>query len=99
MTTADVNSYISNKYDPSDIQQVFVFEQAWGSTALGFGCVGGSVMTSAWTHVIFTWDGKYYVFFNGKYAYTVYLSNEKFMEDLMKQNMQSVDGARRYYNK
>lgn len=97
IATINVSDYISNKYNLSDVAQVFVFEQVWGSTALGFGGIGGSTMTSAWTHVISTVDGKYHIFFNGRHAYTVDSANEKFMDDLMKQNMQPVDNAIKCY--
>lgn len=97
IATINVSDYISNKYNLSEVAQVFAFEQVWGSTSLGFNGIGGSTMTSAWTHVVFTYDGKRHVFFNGRHAYTVDSANEKFMEDLVKQNMQSVDGARKCY--
>ena len=97
IATINVNDYISNKYNISEIVQVFVFEQVWGSTALGFGGIGGSTMTNAWTHVVFTADGKYHIFFNGRHAYTVDSANEKFMDDLMKQNMKSVNDAMQCY--
>lgn len=96
-STINVNDYISNKYNISDIVHVFVFEQVWGSTSLGFGGIGGSTMTSAWTHVISTVDGKYHIFFNGRHAYTVDSANEIFKDDLMNQNMRSVDDAIKYY--
>ena len=97
IATINVSDYISNKYNLSEVAQVFVFEQVWGSTSLGFGGFGGSTMTSAWTHVVSTYDGKHHVFFNGRHAYTVDSANEIFKEDLMNQNMRSVDDAIKYY--
>lgn len=97
IATINVNDYISNKYNLSEVAQVFVFEQVWGSTSLGFDGIGGSTMTSAWTHVVSTYYGKHHVFFNGRHAYTVDSANEKFMDDLMKQNMKSVNDAMKCY--
>jgi hypothetical protein len=97
ISTIKVNDYLSS-YKIVDVMEVFVFEQVWGSTALGFGGWGGSTMTSAWTHVVRTYEGKFIVFFNGRHAYTVDSANEKFMDDLMKQDMKSVDEALKLYS-
>jgi hypothetical protein len=88
ITTAKVNGYILSNYNNDQISQVFVFEQAWDSTARGFSSIGGSSITFAWTHVIQTFDGKYHVFFNGYYAYSVKSASEKFLNDLVKQHME-----------
>ena len=97
--TIRVNDYMAlSRYDCSKILQVCVFEQVWGSTNLGFVGVGGSSMTSAWTHVITTFDGFYHVFFGGRFAYTIEHPNENFMNDLINQIMQSVDSALKHYN-
>lgn len=97
IATINVGDYISNKYNLSEVAQVFVFEQAWGSTSLGFGGFGGSTMTWAWTHVVSTHDGKRHVFFNGRHAYTVDSANGKFKDDLAKQDMKPVDEALKHY--
>lgn len=65
------------------------FDQLWGSTALGFGGMGGSAMTWARTYV-FILDENAYVYFAGMFAYTANPENERFKEDLKKHNMVSV---------
>ncbi len=50
--------------------EVHHFLQTWGSTALGFGGIGGSAMTSAYTTVV-TCHHVSAVYFAGGYAYTV----------------------------
>ena len=99
MDTILLNDYMAiSRYNCSQILQVCVFEQVWGSTNLGFAGVGGSSMTSAWTHVVKTFDGFYHVFFGGRFSYTIEHPNKNFMNDLIKQNMQSIDNALKYYN-
>lgn len=97
ISTIKVNDYLSS-YKIVDVMNVFVFEQVWGSTALGFGGWGGSTMTSEWTHVVATYEGVFIVFFNGRYAYTVVSATEVFKEDLAKQDMKSVDEALKLYS-
>jgi hypothetical protein len=91
-----VNDYIS-KREKDGIINVFVFKQTWGSTCLGFGGIGGSAMTDAWTHVVQTYGGKFHVFFAGMYAYSVETPTEEFKKDLGKQCMKSVDEAKKFY--
>lgn len=64
----------------------YIFEQTWGSTALGFGGIGGQAMTTANTIVCIPYDTeneKCHVYFAGRYAYGVYYS-EEFMSDVNK---------------
>lgn len=75
-----------------------VFEQLWGSTALGFGGFGGSAMTSAYTVVCVptrSKSEKCFVYFAGKYAYCVPFS-EVFLNDIRCYNMESVEGSFKY---
>lgn len=65
ISTIKVNDYLSS-YKIVDVMDVFVFEQVWGSTALGFGGWGGSTMTSAWTHVVATYEGGVHCLFQWK---------------------------------
>lgn len=53
-----------------DLDHVEVFQQTWGSTALGFGGMGGATMTSA-NVVIVSLHGKSSVYFGRRHAYTV----------------------------
>lgn len=80
-----------------DICEVYVFEQTWESTALGFGSIGGSALTTDWTHVVMTSDGKYHVFFNGEYAYSIENPTDKFKSDLANRYMLSIQEAKDKY--
>ena len=80
--------------------EVHIFEQVWGSTALGFSGFGGQAMTSAMTYVFIpvTCNQKCFVYFAGRFAYAVDYS-EKFMEDVLKGNMESVSRSNKYTSK
>ena len=51
--------------------EVHMFEQTWGSTALGFGGMGGQAMTTANTYVFVpvTCNQNAFVYFGGQFAY------------------------------
>lgn len=70
------------------------FPQTWGSTALGFGGMGGAAMTSAITSVVLC-HGVAAVFFGGRHAYTV-RDSALLTEDLRNFNMPSVSEAVKY---
>lgn len=80
---------------PYDYEIVGFFPQTWGSTALGFGGIGGAAVTTAYTVVIKM--GKYFaVFFSNNLAYTIEDPNQQFFEDLASRNMQSVANVKNY---
>lgn len=62
---------------------MMMFKQTWGSTALGFGGIGGQAMTSAYTTVVMDmhtgWVG---VFFGETLAYKINNPNQKFYKDM-----------------
>ena len=74
-----------------------IFEQTWGSTALGFGGIGGSAMTTANTYVFIpvACHQNCFVYFDGRFAYQVPYS-ESFMEDVKNHSMKSVNQSRLY---
>lgn len=77
-----------------------VFSQTWPSTALGFGGIGGQMMTSAYT-VVFN-DvilNVAIVFFDGELAYIIEDVNDKFYEDLKNRNMCGVLESVKYGNR
>ena len=76
---------------------MYIFEQTWGSTALGFGGIGGQAMTSANTYVFVpvTCHQNCFVYFDGRFAYQVPYS-ESFMEDVRNHSMKSVSQSRLY---
>jgi hypothetical protein len=68
---------------------VAMFSQCWGSTALGFGGVGGAAMTDAYTVVIENPNRTHVaVYWNGRWAYTISKIDNpaytNFVEDLQK---------------
>lgn len=77
--------------------KVVMFEQAWESTALGFGGVGGSAITSAYTVVVFGPCRDACVYVGGRLAYHVKRPNEAFMEALAARNMVGAGGYRGQY--
>ena len=71
---------------------LYSFPQIWGSTALGFGGIGGQMMTKAQTDVVLV-DVPYRfaaIFFDGKLAYTVNNFSNAFFTDLKEFSMAPV---------
>ena len=74
--------------------QVEVFPQTWGSTALGFGGIGGQAMTTAYTTVFYDiLNDVGVVYFDGRLAYFVNELTDNFMNDLMHRDMKSYQEA------
>ena len=99
--TADlvrINQDIINRRKEIEKYNVYDFDQTWASTALGFGGVGGSAMTTARTYVLIpeSDEEKAYVYFGGEFAYRVPINN-RFRFDLRAHSMASVDESGRYY--
>jgi len=92
--------YTLNSKPCIDDFEIHIFEQTWGSTALGFGGIGGQAMTTANTYVFVpqAMEEKCYVYFAGRFAYAVEYSRE-FMEDVVKQNVASVSSKGKYIKK
>lgn len=84
--------------DRPDITDLTVihFPQTWGSTALGFGGMGGAAMTTAYTTVVICRKNAA-VFFNGRHCYSVDDFPEKFMDDVNKRRMASLKEAQERY--
>jgi hypothetical protein len=79
-----------------------MFPQLWGSTALGYGGIGGSAMTSAYT-IIITYHNYYCVYFGGgrlAYMIDLYKSSQdgrhKFLEDILGQSMADIYSRGKY---
>lgn len=82
-----------DKYNNLNLN-VDIFPQTWGSTALGFGGVGGQAITTAYTTVFHeTYHDIHAVFFSNQLAYIVKKSNEAFNADLLTRNMADVRKA------
>lgn len=81
---------------------VTMFPQGWGSTALGYGGIGGSAMTPAYT-VIVHGAASFCVYFGGgRLAYRLDYNKmsaegrERLRQDIAEQNMASVAESGRY---
>lgn len=82
--------------------EVVMFPQGWGSTALGYGGIGGAAMTPSYTVII--QEGQCYcVYFGGgRLAYRLDYSKmspegrERLRQDIASQNMASVAEHGRY---
>ena len=80
--------------------EMYMFPQTWGSTALGFGGIGGQAMTSAYTVVVADIQHNYYgVFFGERLAYLITTPNDVFFEDLRRGNMAAVSQRGKYMKK
>lgn len=76
--------------------EVYHFPQEWGSTALGFGGMGGSAMTAAYTTVVIQ-GNSFCVYFDGRFAYGVTGFNRTALyEDLKRFDMAAVRNAEKY---
>ena len=90
-------NYTEKLHPTLDDFELYTFEQTWGSTALGFGGMGGSAITSARTYVFIPWHDsqKCFVYFAGRFAYAVDYS-EKFMSDVLDGNVAAVYESGKY---
>jgi hypothetical protein len=71
-----------------DLTVYAMFVQTWGSTALGFGGIGGQAITSAYVCVIKSNLGSgFAVYFNGQLAYIINKANSQFIEDVARHKM------------
>ena len=88
--------FTDSKTRISDFEMV-TFGQVWGSTALGFGGIGGQMMTSANTYVFIpmSCNEDCFVYFAGKFAYSVPYS-QKFIEDVRNKNVAAKYEAGKY---
>lgn len=78
---------------------VYVFEQTWGSTALGFGGIGGQAMTTANTIVLIPINNHQdcFVYFAGRFAYSVPYS-DVFGNDVINYSVVGVNHISKYIN-
>lgn len=83
-----------------EISVVAMFPQMWGSTALGFGGIGGAAMTTAYTIVLQT-SSQIAVYFGGRFAYVLRRSEvgQLFYDDIAKDRLASVKNSGQYFTK
>ena len=90
-------NYRCERIPTIDDFEIYIFDQVWGSTALGFSGIGGQTITRATTYVFIPEDDAQYcfVYFAGEFAYQVPYSRA-FMEDVQKQCMEPVSKFGKY---
>ena len=80
--------------------RMYTFSQTWGSTALGFGGMGGQMMTTANTYV-FVPEGvndDCFIYFGGSFAYHVPYS-DLIIEDIKREWMEPISRKGKYLYK
>ena len=77
--------------------EIYIFEQVWGSTALGFGGIGGQAMTEENTYVFvpLNCDQKCFIYFGSRFAYEVEWS-DTLMQDILAKKVEPVNRYRKY---
>ena len=77
--------------------ELHIFEQTWGSTALGFGGCGGQAMTTEYTYVFVpvSCNQNAFVYFGSQFAYEAEV-NSVFKEDLLHKRMRPCSQAGHY---
>jgi len=100
MGPADCYVEKSRKHSFYDLTVYNMFAQTWGSTALGFGGIGGQAITSAYVCVIESnLVGGYAVYFGGRLAYVINRPNEKFIEDIQRHQMVDAKAGKTTYER
>lgn len=97
---SDIQFRIKGRYEfrhTVDDFELVTFNQTWGSTALGFGGIGGQAITQARTFVFIPQvdNEDCIVYFGGRYAYSVPYSNA-FMDDVHKGALETVSRKGKY---
>jgi hypothetical protein len=88
------------KHRSYDLIVYAMFSQTWSSTALGFGGLGGQAVTPAYTVVLESTHGMgYCVYFGGRFAYRIERPNDNFFNDINRQRMREVAGAKSHYER
>ena len=83
-----------------DSGEMYDFDQTWGSTALGFGGMGGQMITEARTYVFIPYENglpgmKAFVYFGGRFAYECPVCDRLF-QDIRNCRVASVMEQGRY---
>jgi hypothetical protein len=100
MGPADCYVEKTRKHTFYDLTVHSMFPQTWGSTALGFGGIGGQAITSAYVCVIESnLVGGYAVYFGGRLAYVINRPNEKFAEDVERHRMVDANLGKSTYER
>lgn len=90
---------VTRRPDASECTVIAMFPQSWGSTALGFGGLGGAAITDAYTVVIRGPEGHHAVYWTGRFAYLIEHEHQTleqaqaWAEDLLKARTASCKDA------
>lgn len=78
--------------------EIHLFEQTWGSTALGFSGIGGQAITTANTYVFvpISCNQKCFVYFAGEFAYAAPYC-DVLREDILHGKMEPVSRKGKYF--
>lgn len=93
---AKVIDEATGRYFGQEVKLVSVFEQTWGSTALGFGGIGGAAMTTAFTSVVQAGENTFAVYFHERFAYEISNPTEQFFRDIENKELASRRWANEY---
>ena len=95
----DITEYLEREFYHVPVYDngiLYDFDQPWASTALGFGGIGGSALTTERTYVFIPHGMDIaYVFFGGRFAYKCKM-NDIFWDDVNNCRMASVIESERY---
>ena len=81
----------------TDDMNCILFPQTWGSTALGFGGIGGAAMTTVSVAVITSLPRhRAAVYFGPRHAYTIDRPNAAFFVDVANHQMVALKDAIKY---
>ena len=91
----DIDWVYDDSLQETRIHDIIQFSQTWESTALGFEGMGGAMMTTAPTTIVYHSCGVD-VYFNGRRAYRIAKPNDLFATDVAKRRMKSIEYAEQY---
>ena len=90
----------TRKHTMYDLTVYAMFVQTWGSTAMGFGGIGGQAITSAYVCVIESnLIGQYAVYFGGRLAYVIERPNSQFFIDISGRRMVDARLGKEFYER
>ena len=102
MKTDSVPRVKKTRRPTSDELEIVMFSQTWGSTALGYGGIGGAAMTPAYTVIVSHYNRSCVYFGYGRLAYMLDYSTMSpegraaAQADIARQNMVEVSQAGKY---
>lgn len=78
-----------------EIELFSMFVQGWGSTALGFGGVGGQAFTDAYTTIL-QCGNEFLVYFSTRLAYKLVNPTQAFYQDVSNMDLVEVSKSGKY---